>query len=849
MKKHTAITLFCLLLSMMLQAQIPTKVFEIESILVDGCAGSDEGRNEMVIFMTGPNPVNINHIRVDGAGSSGVIQINKWPNNNFLGWAGPGDSANKINFINSTIINCGRLIEPLSGFIPAGKKCLIITSAAFNPTAHDFSTLGDTLYVLLQNVGNTSGHFRNYDPAASTRTLVLTHTGGLGADTVSYNVSLLQTQSGGVGAQDGAGVRYAWNGNPTYYNDGCQAPYTPVSAAWNSPGIVCNNASPFDLSNYITGTYGGIWTGIGVSGNIFNPAGLNDTVNISYIAGYYPCADTVTHPIIVVPAGTASWTPPGSICSSAPALNLNNLVNGTPGGIWSGSGVSGNTFNPSGLSGNISITYSVGTPPCNDSLTQSVQVIPQASAAWNSPGTICQNDPPISLNSLITGTPGGTWSGSGVSGFTFNPSGLNGTISITYIAGTGGCNDTVTQNIVVTTQSNTSWNGPDSLCSNAPAVNLSAYLTGDPGGSWSGTGITDPASGLFNPSMAGTGTHIITYTITGSCGSSHSDTIIVTASADAQINSSGPYCVSETAVTLSSVTPGGTWWGNGISDSILGIFNPQLAGVGSHTVFYGINGECGDTSSAVIQVIANAIAQINPVAPVCENENAIQLSSINPGGTWAGNGISDPLNGSFNPSIAGEGIHQIIYTIAGPCGDTDTINITVYSAPDVQINFSSESCAGQNDASAWIIISNGTQPFNILWNNNETNDMIINLAPGLQTVTVTDANNCSITKQVNILASTEPCFTPHVWLPNCFSPNDDNHNDIFFIRGQGIESVEMAIYDRWGEKVFETSSLNIGWDGTFRGKKVSSGVFVYYLKASLSDNTQVIKKGNITLVY
>ncbi|MBN2730065.1 MAG: hypothetical protein JXR53_12640 [Bacteroidales bacterium] len=73
-------------------AQIPSEVFEIESILVDGCAGSDEGRNEMIIFMCGPNGISIDDIRVDGAGSTGAITTNVWPNtsNPFRGWAAPG---------------------------------------------------------------------------------------------------------------------------------------------------------------------------------------------------------------------------------------------------------------------------------------------------------------------------------------------------------------------------------------------------------------------------------------------------------------------------------------------------------------------------------------------------------------------------------------------------------------------------------------------------------------------------------------------------------------------------------------------------------------------------------------
>ena len=56
------------------------------------------------------------------------------------------------------------------------------------------------------------------------------------------------------------------------------------------------------------------------------------------------------------------------------------------------------------------------------------------------------------------------------------------------------------------------------------------------------------------------------------------------------------------------------------------------------------------------------------------------------------------------------------------------------------------------------------------------------------------------------------------------------------------------IYDRWGEKVFETSGLKECWNGTYKGKPVNQGVFVYYLEATLTTGEKVSKKGNISLI-
>ena len=85
-------------------------------------------------------------------------------------------------------------------------------------------------------------------------------------------------------------------------------------------------------------------------------------------------------------------------------------------------------------------------------------------------------------------------------------------------------------------------------------------------------------------------------------------------------------------------------------------------------------------------------------------------------------------------------------------------------------------------------------------------------------------------------------------VPMAFSPNDDGNNDILYVYGGQIETLYFDIYDRWGEKVFSSNSPDKGWDGTFNGKDVASGVYVYRLKAIFTDGDVVNTKGNITLV-
>lgn len=677
-------------------AQIPTKAFEIESILVDACAGSNEGENEMLIFITGPNKISINDIRVDGAGSTGAITSNVWPNTNnpFRGWSVPGTMATEVAQINATITNCGHLIEPMNDSIPSGKKCLIITSTDFNPLAHSFSALADTLYIIFQNAGNTSGHFVNYG-TSSVRTLVLVHTLSLDADTITYNRSLLINQSGNPGGQDGAGVRYTWPGVPTYYNDSCQAPYIAISATWTNPGTVCQNDPPIDLST---------------------------------------------------------------------------LVTGSTGGNWSGNGVSGTIFDPSGLSGNINITYTVGINPCGDTITQTIIVDTAADASITAAGPFCSNDAPLNLSAA------------------------------------------------------------------------------SPGGIWIGTGITNSTNGTFDPGAAGAGVHAIIYTISSTCSDADTININVIQSADATITATGPYCILDPAINLTASDTGGVWSGMGITDPNNGTFNPGIAGVGNHTVTYGIAGQCGDTATSSITVNPQANATISPVGPYCDNENAINLSAVDSGGIWNGIGITNTTNGTFDPSVAGSGLHEIIYTISGDCGNADSIQIQVWETPNLILEGINESCIDQNNGSAWVNISGGLIPYSILWDNGNNNDTIHGLSPGYYTVYITDANNCTRIDSIIILESSDPCYTPHVYIPNIFSPNGDGNNDVVLVQGKGIQSIKLLIYDRWGEKVFESQSLDNSWDGNYEGAPANPGVYIYSIIVSFDNDSQLEQSGNITLI-
>ena len=87
-----------------------------------------------------------------------------------------------------------------------------------------------------------------------------------------------------------------------------------------------------------------------------------------------------------------------------------------------------------------------------------------------------------------------------------------------------------------------------------------------------------------------------------------------------------------------------------------------------------------------------------------------------------------------------------------------------------------------------------------------------------------------------------------VYVPNVFSPNGDGFNDILMVRGKAVAEMQFIIYDRWGEKVFETTDINAGWDGTYKGEPMNLAVFVYMLTGKYKNGDAIDEKGNFTLL-
>ncbi len=544
-----------------------------------------------------------------------------------------------------------------------------------------------------------------------------------------------------------------------------------VNATITAAGPFCVTGASVTLTSV---SLGGIWSGTGITNpatGTFDPAIAGVGIHtITYSVTNGMCSDTDTENFVVSFYPNSTITPAGPFCANNSAVNLTAA---TGGGTWSGTGITNavlGTFNPTTAgSGNHIITYQIINGGCTSTDTETIHVDANVNATITAAGPFCETGLSVIL---AAATPGGTWSGTGITDpifGIFNPAIAGvGIHTITYTVTNGTCSDTDTENIIVSLFTTANINSAGPFCESNSAVNLTA-VTG--GGTWSGTGITNAALGTFNPIISGAGNFIITYQIiNGGCTSTDTETIHVDASVNATITPAGPYCQTGLSVILSAVTPGGTWSGTGITDPIIGIFNPAIAGVGTHTITYTVtNGTCSDTDTENIVVSLFTSATITPAGPFCESGAPINLAAATVGGVWSGTGITNAALGTFDPSVAGVGDFLITYQIInGGCSNSDTENIHVDAAVDATITASGPFCVTNGAVNLTAVDAGGT------WSGTGiTNAALGTFNPatagvGIHTITYTISNgSCLDTDTENIVVSSFPNSTINPAGPFC----------------------------------------------------------------------------------
>ncbi|HRD80910.1 MAG TPA: hypothetical protein PLL53_09145, partial [Saprospiraceae bacterium] len=417
-----------------------------------------------------------------------------------------------------------------------------------------------------------------------------------------------------------------------------------------------------------------------------------------------PVCEETTQVTVTVIDVDATWTPPQGLCPLSPGFPLNSLLSptATPGGAWTINGSPATFFNPALLGpGTFSVSYTVGTAPCIETVTLPIVVNTLPSADWLTPGLMCVGMPAVLLNNLLLpgALPGGSWTINGSPAFVFNPSVWGpGSHTVIYETGTPPCTNSLAQIIQVQAQPIADWTPPPPLCINSAAFPLNTLLPPGttPGGTWL---IGGNNALVFNPAVQGAGQFSVTYQVgTFPCNASQTHFIEVLALANAQWDGPDTLCRTAPIVMLNTwllpgTATGGSWTLDGQAATQL---NPALLSPGLHTLVYTVGpANCQRSASGTVRIQDTLIAPEPFCSIVTGNSVEIQWPGM-PGQSYTVQVLSGPAPSFVNNTSAqftglavGASVSVILQaSAAGPCPPvfSDTLTCTTFSCDALPVH-------------------------------------------------------------------------------------------------------------------------------------------------------------------
>jgi gliding motility-associated-like protein len=274
---------------------------------------------------------------------------------------------------------------------------------------------------------------------------------------------------------------------------------------------------------------------------------------------------------------------------------------------------------------------------------------------------------------------------------------------------------------------------------------------------------------------------------------------------------------------------------------------------GLYTVMHVVNDQipCFDTiyKDVFVSVIPFADATLSD-STICEGQAVTLSADIESGYTsynWNfGDGTITPNQPSVTAAFDTSGSYTIsLFVDYLLCPDvTVSKTVTVFPMPVVDLGPDTSMCPN-GDA---ILLTNPY--FNAadqyFWSTGDTFRYVAVRHPAIYWTTATTPAGCSTTDSIEVFKN---CYLD---IPNSFTPNGDGVNEFFLPRqllSKGLTSFSMSIFNRWGQKIFETERIDgRGWDGRFNGKEQPMGVYVYLIEASFKNHTSEKYQGNLTLI-
>jgi gliding motility-associated-like protein len=221
--------------------------------------------------------------------------------------------------------------------------------------------------------------------------------------------------------------------------------------------------------------------------------------------------------------------------------------------------------------------------------------------------------------------------------------------------------------------------------------------------------------------------------------------------------------------------------------------------------------------------------------------------------TYAANGGTPPYtcewnNGAYSNELhylsAGE--YAIMVTDANECEQLhDTIVIEQPEELYAHYNLQNPQYWDSNDGSIEVTPDGGTPAYSYYFTNIDGERLTATdaLAEGEYILHLTDNNQCQLTDTVLLVAD----YEAKLIIPNTFTPNNDNQNDYFVIKSLSpLAFYSISIHNRWGQKLFESNNINNSWDGRYKGRICSPGVYYYLIQYQNQDKIET-RKGFLQL--
>lgn len=368
---------------------------------------------------------------------------------------------------------------------------------------------------------------------------------------------------------------------------------------------------------------------------------------------------------------------------------------------------------------------------------------------------------------------------------------------------------------------------------------------------------TNNVSSTSSATGLAAGNYTVTATDANSCTVSVSASLTEPAVLDVTATATDALCFGSTDGVITATATGGN---SGYTYSInsqssnAGLY-PNMA-AGTYTVYVTDAKACVDSTPVTVNEPTEIVLVTTPQDVQCYGYTNGQIAVLATGGatpsyTFALSNGNQNSTGIFTNLAVG--FYTVTVTNANNCtvSDTASVNqpdsVTISVSPDpVTVNLGSELQLTTTNNQSGTVSYNWLPSFGLSCYDCADPKFTGNYSQ-IYTATVTNANGCSGTATVNV--TVVPAYD--IFIPNAFTPNGDGANDTWKIFGNlpGIKQIEVMVFNRIGEKVFQSNDINFEWDGYFKGVASPNGVYTYTAKfVWLNNHSDNDYRGTITLL-